>query len=189
MKQDLTLTVGDRPTQSRGPSCLLLRCLDAFSLGRECKALAAGLPEGTVSAGGQRPGGAGARLLLWSVLSRVCGRRRGGPKQHFFRWLTCVLGPSLSFLAQTLYSVRAEISPPPGAELCRTGSLCCLEVSVTRLSGLSEADKDEALTERAEYFSTKLMYEGGSGGFFPLALVRIPAVHRVWCSSSGERAC
>ncbi|XP_068403283.1 trafficking protein particle complex subunit 10 isoform X3 [Eschrichtius robustus] len=59
----------------------------------------------------------------------------------------------------TLYSVRAEISPPPGAELCRTGSLCCLEVSVTRLSGLSEADKDEALTERAEYFSTKLMYE------------------------------
>ncbi|XP_059777671.1 trafficking protein particle complex subunit 10 isoform X3 [Balaenoptera ricei] len=59
----------------------------------------------------------------------------------------------------TLYSVRAEISPPPGGELCRTGSLCCLEVSVTRLSGLSEADKDEALTERAEYFSTKLMYE------------------------------
>ncbi|KAB0398100.1 hypothetical protein E2I00_019748 [Balaenoptera physalus] len=59
----------------------------------------------------------------------------------------------------TLYSVRAEISPPPGAELCRTGSLCSLEVSVTRLSGLSEADKDEALTERAEYFSTKLMYE------------------------------
>ncbi|XP_061049829.1 trafficking protein particle complex subunit 10 isoform X3 [Eubalaena glacialis] len=59
----------------------------------------------------------------------------------------------------TLYSVRAEISPPPGTELCKTGSLCSLEVSITRLSDLSEADKDEALTECAEYFSTKLMYE------------------------------
>ncbi|XP_022452811.1 trafficking protein particle complex subunit 10 isoform X3 [Delphinapterus leucas] len=59
----------------------------------------------------------------------------------------------------TLYSVRAEISPPPGTELCKTGSLCSLEVSITRLSDLSDADKDEALTEREDYFSTKLMYE------------------------------
>ncbi|XP_059956383.1 trafficking protein particle complex subunit 10 isoform X4 [Mesoplodon densirostris] len=59
----------------------------------------------------------------------------------------------------TLYTVRAEISPPPGTELCKTGSLCSLEVSVTRLSDLSEVDKDEALTECDDYFSTKLMYE------------------------------
>ncbi|XP_049566345.1 trafficking protein particle complex subunit 10 isoform X3 [Orcinus orca] len=59
----------------------------------------------------------------------------------------------------TLYSVRAEISPPPGTELCKTGSLCSLEVSITRLSDLSDADRDEALTEREDYFSTKLMYE------------------------------
>ncbi|XP_058920759.1 trafficking protein particle complex subunit 10 isoform X2 [Kogia breviceps] len=59
----------------------------------------------------------------------------------------------------TLYNVRAEISPPPGTELCKTGALCSLEVCVTRLSGLSEVDKDEALTECDECFSTKLMYE------------------------------
>ncbi|XP_054942419.1 trafficking protein particle complex subunit 10 isoform X2 [Physeter macrocephalus] len=59
----------------------------------------------------------------------------------------------------TLYNVRAEISPPPGTELCKTGSLCSLEVSITRLSDLSEVDKDEALTECDECFSTKLMYE------------------------------
>nr|XP_045359962.1 trafficking protein particle complex subunit 10 isoform X1 [Camelus bactrianus] len=59
----------------------------------------------------------------------------------------------------TLYSVTAEISPPPGAELCKTGALCSLEVTITRLADLLEVDKDEALTESAEYFSTKLMYE------------------------------
>lgn len=59
----------------------------------------------------------------------------------------------------TLYTVRAEIAPPAGMEHCRTGALCCLEVSITRLSGLLEVDKDEALTESNEYFSTKLMYE------------------------------
>lgn len=67
------------------------------------------------------------------------------------------------FPAQTLYNVRAEILPPSGAEHCRTGSLCSLEVSITRLSGLLEVDKDEALTESDGYFSTKLMYEGRSG--------------------------
>ncbi|XP_049996228.1 trafficking protein particle complex subunit 10 isoform X2 [Alexandromys fortis] len=60
---------------------------------------------------------------------------------------------------QTLYSVRAEILPAAGAEYCRTGSLCSLEVSITRLADLLDVDKDEALVESEEYFSTKLMYE------------------------------
>uniref|UniRef100_A0A2K5R111 Trafficking protein particle complex subunit 10 n=1 Tax=Cebus imitator TaxID=2715852 RepID=A0A2K5R111_CEBIM len=59
----------------------------------------------------------------------------------------------------TLYNVKAEISPPSGMEYCRTGSLCSLEVLITRLSDLLEVDKDEALTESDEHFSTKLMYE------------------------------
>ncbi|XP_020926737.1 trafficking protein particle complex subunit 10 [Sus scrofa] len=59
----------------------------------------------------------------------------------------------------TLYSVKAEVSPPAGTEHCRTGALCSLEVCITRLSGLLEADQDEALTGSDEYFSTKLMYE------------------------------
>ncbi|XP_012516996.1 PREDICTED: trafficking protein particle complex subunit 10 [Propithecus coquereli] len=59
----------------------------------------------------------------------------------------------------TLYTVKAEILPPPGTEYCRTGSLCSLEVSITRLSDLLEVDKDDALTESEDYFSTKLMYE------------------------------
>nr|XP_012634525.1 trafficking protein particle complex subunit 10 isoform X2 [Microcebus murinus]XP_012634526.1 trafficking protein particle complex subunit 10 isoform X2 [Microcebus murinus] len=59
----------------------------------------------------------------------------------------------------TLYNVKAEILPPAGTEYCRTGSLCSLEVSITRLSDLLEVDKDDALTESEDYFSTKLMYE------------------------------
>ncbi|XP_036023254.1 trafficking protein particle complex subunit 10 [Onychomys torridus] len=59
----------------------------------------------------------------------------------------------------TLYNVRAEILPTSGAEYCRTGSLCSLEVSITRLADLLDVDKDEALVESEEYFSTKLMYE------------------------------
>ncbi|KAM5281646.1 trafficking protein particle complex subunit 10 isoform 2-T2 [Ctenodactylus gundi] len=59
----------------------------------------------------------------------------------------------------TLYTVRAEIAPPAGAEFCKTGSLCSLEVSITRLADLLDVDKDEALTESDECFSTKLMYE------------------------------
>lgn len=58
--------------------------------------------------------------------------------------------------------MKAEIVPPPGAEYCRTGSLCSLEVSIMRLADLLEVDKDEALMELDEYFSTKLMYEGRS---------------------------
>ncbi|XP_037014043.2 trafficking protein particle complex subunit 10 isoform X2 [Artibeus jamaicensis] len=89
----------------------------------------------------------------------------------------------------TLYDVRAEILPPAGAELCRTGSLCALEVSITRLSDLLEVDRDEALTESEEHFSTKLMYEvvdnssnwavcGKSSGVISMPVVP-QATHRV----------
>lgn len=81
--------------------------------------------------------------------------------------ISSVLSP---FPAQTLYNVRAEILPPAGTELCRTGALCALEVAITRLSDLLEVDRDEALTESDEHFSTKLMYEGGFGARFPQAL-------------------
>ncbi|XP_059542566.1 trafficking protein particle complex subunit 10 isoform X4 [Myotis daubentonii] len=90
---------------------------------------------------------------------------------------------------QTLYTVKAEILPPAGTELCRTGSLCALEVSITRLSDLLEVDRDEALTESDEYFSTKLMYEvvdnssnwavcGKSSGVISMPVVA-QATHRV----------
>ncbi|XP_038615987.1 trafficking protein particle complex subunit 10 isoform X2 [Tachyglossus aculeatus] len=59
----------------------------------------------------------------------------------------------------TLYNVKTEIFPPLGTEYCKTGSLCSLEVSITRLSDLLEVDKDDSLTESDEYCSTKLMYE------------------------------
>ncbi|XP_037686691.1 trafficking protein particle complex subunit 10 [Choloepus didactylus] len=59
----------------------------------------------------------------------------------------------------TLYVIKAEISPPVGMEHCKMGALCSLEVSITRLAGLLEVDKDEALTESEDYFTTKLMYE------------------------------
>ncbi|XP_062963715.1 trafficking protein particle complex subunit 10 isoform X2 [Cynocephalus volans] len=59
----------------------------------------------------------------------------------------------------TLYNVKAEIFPPSGMQHCRTGLLCSLEVSITRLSDLLEVDKDEALMESDQCFLTKLMYE------------------------------
>uniref|UniRef100_A0A8C3VHM3 Trafficking protein particle complex subunit 10 n=1 Tax=Catharus ustulatus TaxID=91951 RepID=A0A8C3VHM3_CATUS len=59
----------------------------------------------------------------------------------------------------TLYHVKTEIFPPLDAEYCKTGSLCSLEVSITRLVELSEVDRDEALTESDGYCTTKLMYE------------------------------
>ncbi|XP_055975198.1 trafficking protein particle complex subunit 10 isoform X1 [Sorex fumeus] len=59
----------------------------------------------------------------------------------------------------TLYTVRAEIVPLAGAPHCRTGSLCALEVCITRLLDLVEVDKDEALSGSSEHFSTKLLYE------------------------------
>ncbi|XP_028360802.1 trafficking protein particle complex subunit 10 isoform X1 [Phyllostomus discolor] len=89
----------------------------------------------------------------------------------------------------TLYNVRAEILPPAGMELCRTGALCALEVAITRLSDLLEVDRDEALTESDEHFSTKLMYEvvdnssnwavcGKSSGVISMPVVP-QATHRV----------
>ncbi|XP_038657237.1 trafficking protein particle complex subunit 10 [Scyliorhinus canicula] len=59
----------------------------------------------------------------------------------------------------TLYDVKAEIFPPFGAEMCKTGTLCNLEVSIVRLSELTEVDKDEALVDCDGYCTTKLMYE------------------------------
>ncbi|KAG7467283.1 hypothetical protein MATL_G00151720 [Megalops atlanticus] len=60
----------------------------------------------------------------------------------------------------TLYSLRADIRPAPGAEHCHTGSLCGLEVSITRLAELSEAEQEDmALTETDGQCTTKLMYE------------------------------
>ncbi|XP_050792426.1 trafficking protein particle complex subunit 10 [Gopherus flavomarginatus] len=59
----------------------------------------------------------------------------------------------------TLYNVKTQIFPPLGMEYCKTGSLCSLEVSITRLSDLLDVDKDEALTESNGYCTTKLMYE------------------------------
>lgn len=56
--------------------------------------------------------------------------------------------------------MKTEIFPPLDAEYCKTGSLCSLEVSITRLVELSEVDRDEALTESDGYCTTKLMYEG-----------------------------
>lgn len=89
----------------------------------------------------------------------------------------------------TLYSVKAEILPPVGTEHCRTGALCALEVCVTRLADLLEADRDEALTQSDEYLSTKLMYEvvdnssnwavcGKSSGVISMP-VAAQATHRV----------
>ncbi|XP_059506058.1 trafficking protein particle complex subunit 10 isoform X1 [Stegostoma tigrinum] len=59
----------------------------------------------------------------------------------------------------TLYDVKAEIFPPLGAEMCKTGTLCNLEVSIMRLSDLTEVDKDESLVDCDGYCTTKLMYE------------------------------
>lgn len=147
--------------------CAVLLCV----LERGQHAVKQGLPRAS-SRSGQ------AQLLCWqmaqrwagvsSVLLRVWGQHLVCLTVFLQICLQCYTSP-LSFsppLAQTLYTVKAEILPPTGTELCRTGSLCALEVSITRLSDLLEVDRDEALTESDEYFSTKLMYEGRSRGFF-----------------------
>ncbi|KAI1885446.1 hypothetical protein AGOR_G00220290 [Albula goreensis] len=60
----------------------------------------------------------------------------------------------------TLYSVKAEILPSPGAKHCHTGSLCWLEVCITRLAELSEAEReDTGLTENGDDYITKMLYE------------------------------
>lgn len=62
---------------------------------------------------------------------------------------------------QTLYSVRAEISPPAGEQHCRSGLLCGLEVCITRLTEPAEGEiAEESKTEPDGFKITKLMYEG-----------------------------
>ncbi|XP_034042222.1 trafficking protein particle complex subunit 10 [Thalassophryne amazonica] len=60
----------------------------------------------------------------------------------------------------TLYSVRAEILPPAGEQHCRSGSLCRLEVCITRLTEATEGEiGEESRTESDGLRTTKLMYE------------------------------
>uniref|UniRef100_A0AAY4BYE3 Trafficking protein particle complex subunit 10 n=1 Tax=Denticeps clupeoides TaxID=299321 RepID=A0AAY4BYE3_9TELE len=54
----------------------------------------------------------------------------------------------------------AEIRPGSGEQHCRTGALCGLEVSITRLTEPSDAERDdEETTETEGLRTTKLMYE------------------------------
>ncbi|XP_016113930.1 trafficking protein particle complex subunit 10 [Sinocyclocheilus grahami] len=57
----------------------------------------------------------------------------------------------------TLYSVRAEIRPAEGEQQCCTGSLCRLEVSLTRLSEASDSDEEYSETDGLR--SSRLLYE------------------------------
>ncbi|XP_016392083.1 trafficking protein particle complex subunit 10 [Sinocyclocheilus rhinocerous] len=57
----------------------------------------------------------------------------------------------------TLYSVRAEIRPAVGEQQCCTGSLCRLEVSLTRLSEASDSDEEYSETDGLR--SSRLLYE------------------------------
>ncbi|XP_064818852.1 trafficking protein particle complex subunit 10-like [Oncorhynchus masou masou] len=65
----------------------------------------------------------------------------------------------------TLYSVRAEIMPAAGQQNCHSGSLCGLEMSITRLAEPEDDEDDDGgteekgQTETEEVCSTKLMYE------------------------------
>ncbi|XP_073682066.1 trafficking protein particle complex subunit 10 isoform X2 [Garra rufa] len=60
----------------------------------------------------------------------------------------------------TLYSVSAEIRPPAGEQHCRTGALCRLEVSLTRLTEPSDTERsDEEFSDTDGLRTTRLMYE------------------------------
>lgn len=62
---------------------------------------------------------------------------------------------------QTLYSVKADIQPAVEEQHCHAGTLCRLEVSITRLTESSDAEgEDEELIENEGLRTTKLMYEG-----------------------------
>lgn len=57
--------------------------------------------------------------------------------------------------------MKAEILPPSGDQHCRTGTLCGLEVSITRQAEPSETEgEEEESTEIEGLRTTKLMYEG-----------------------------
>ncbi|KAM5127063.1 trafficking protein particle complex subunit 10-like [Mantella aurantiaca] len=64
----------------------------------------------------------------------------------------------------TLYTVRAEITPPADCDYCKMGSLCSLEISITRLCDPLEGDKEETLTDSDGYSSTQLFYQVVDGG-------------------------
>ncbi|XP_064183833.1 trafficking protein particle complex subunit 10-like isoform X1 [Anguilla rostrata] len=90
----------------------------------------------------------------------------------------------------TLYSLRTEIMPAPEAQDCHTGALCVLEVCITRLAELCEAEKEDAgLTESDGLYTAKLLYEvvdnssnwavcGKSSGLVSMP-VAASATHRV----------
>ncbi|XP_062312495.1 trafficking protein particle complex subunit 10 isoform X1 [Osmerus eperlanus] len=60
----------------------------------------------------------------------------------------------------TLYSLRAEILPGAGEQSCHSGTLCGLEVSITRLAEPSEGEEEvEGQGETEGLRTTKLMYE------------------------------
>ena len=62
---------------------------------------------------------------------------------------------------QTLYSVRAEILPATGEQQCRSGTLCGLEVCITRLTEPAEGElAEDSKTDSDGLRTTKLMYEG-----------------------------
>uniref|UniRef100_A0A8C5MWF2 Trafficking protein particle complex subunit 10 n=1 Tax=Leptobrachium leishanense TaxID=445787 RepID=A0A8C5MWF2_9ANUR len=62
----------------------------------------------------------------------------------------------------TLYTVRAEILPPEDTMFCKTGSLCSLEICITRLC--DPLDSEETLTDCEGYRSTQLFYQVVDGG-------------------------
>uniref|UniRef100_A0A8C7XSK1 Trafficking protein particle complex subunit 10 n=1 Tax=Oryzias sinensis TaxID=183150 RepID=A0A8C7XSK1_9TELE len=90
----------------------------------------------------------------------------------------------------TLYSVKAEISPPAGEQHCRSGLLCGLEVCITRLTEPAEGEiAEESKTDPDGLKVTKLMYEvadsnsnwavcGKSSGMV-LMPMKINATHKV----------
>uniref|UniRef100_A0A3Q2PJL2 Trafficking protein particle complex subunit 10 n=1 Tax=Fundulus heteroclitus TaxID=8078 RepID=A0A3Q2PJL2_FUNHE len=60
----------------------------------------------------------------------------------------------------TLYSVKAEIFPPAGEPHCRSGLVCGLEVSITRLIEPSDGEMaEDSKTDTDGLKTTKLMYE------------------------------
>ncbi len=61
--------------------------------------------------------------------------------------------------------MQAEILPPAGEQYCRSGVLCGLEVCITRLTEPAEGEiADESKSDTDGLKTTKLMYEGTSGG-------------------------
>lgn len=59
--------------------------------------------------------------------------------------------------------MQAEILPPAGEQHCRSGFLCGLEVSITRLTEPAEGEvAEDSKTDSDGLKTTKLMYEGES---------------------------